>query len=328
MVRARAHLAAGAIAAALLLPGAGGAVAAADPTTDSAGSENANNTSSDSGSAPSGHSADNSASSSSDGAKPAGDQAENAAQSNGGDAKAPAREKSADAQPEEELPVDHDSGSSDCSDCRTINKVLLPEAPPAVDLGPPPEAPPAVDLGPPPEAPLAPALETPPPADLPPAIPATPVDPDTVDAAAGEAGHHSGGDAPPVLTAPVLVAPAPPAPILGASIASRWSMGERAVDPAPQWVGGSSPPLIRASSAERPLHEPSVTNFGLTPRGQTPYRTGYDAYVPRSLADIAAKALPGLAGLVMMTASGICLGYRQANTAQLLRIDGIDRLVT
>ena len=46
MVKAAAHLAAGAIAAAFLLAGAGGAVAAADTPSESAGSENANSTAS------------------------------------------------------------------------------------------------------------------------------------------------------------------------------------------------------------------------------------------------------------------------------------------
>ena len=57
----------------------------------------------------------------------------------------------------------------------------------------------------------------------------SPVDPDTVDAVAGEAGHRPGGNEPPVLTVPFLVAPAPlpPVHILGASIAPRWTSGGR-----------------------------------------------------------------------------------------------------
>ncbi len=219
-----------------------------------------------------------------------------------------------------------------------VDLAPLPEAPPRVDLAPLPEAPPRVDLAPLPEAPprvdlaplpQAPAPETPPPADLPPIIPATPVDPDTVDAVAGEAGQRPGGNEPPVLTVPFLVAPAllPPVHILGASIAPRWTLGGRAVDPTPGWAGEPSPRLLRASDG-RPLHKPALTNFGLTAREQTPYRTGYADYSSRSLAQTAAGALPGLAGLVIMTASGICLGYRQANTAQQLRTDGIGRFLS
>jgi hypothetical protein len=320
MVRAGAHLAAGAIAAALLLTGAGGAVAVADTPAGSAASENANNTAPDSSAAPAEHSseaehpADNNTLSSSENARSPGDQADN--ESNGGDAKDSAREEPGDEQIDEKKP-DQDPGTSDDPGDKTINKVPLR-----------PEAPPPVELAPLPEAPLAPALETPPPADIPPIIPATPVDPDTVDAVAGEAGHRPGGNEPPVLTVPFLVAPAPlpPVHILGASIAPRWTSGGRAVDATPRWAGEPSPRLLRASDG-RPLHEPSLTNSGLTARGQTPYRTGYGEYSSRPLAQMAAGALPGLAGLVIMTASGICLGYRQANTAQQLQTAGIGRFL-
>jgi hypothetical protein len=320
MVRAGAHLAAGAIAAALLLTGSGGAVAVADTTADSAGSENANSTASDSSAATSERPVDNRVFSSSDNARAAGDQAaDKAVESNGSDQKNSAREESGGEQIDKKKKPDHDPGTSDRPGGKTINRVPLR-----------PEAPPPVDLAPLPEAPLAPALETPPPADLPPTVPASPVDPDTVDAAAGEAGHRPGGNEPPVLTAPFLVAPAPlpPGHILGASIAPRWTTGGRAVDPTPRWAGERSPRLLRASADERTLHEQSLTNFGLTARGQTPYRTGYEQYSSRPLAQMAAGALPGFAGLVIMTACGICLGYRQANTALQLRTDGFGRFLS
>ena len=168
MVKAGAHLAAGAIAAALLLTGAGGAVAVADTPADSTASENSNSTAPDSSAAPAEHSVkaehpvDNNTFSSSENARSAGDQADNAVESNGGDAKDSAREEPGDQQidekkPDEKKPDHASGGTSDCPGGKTINRVpLLPEAPPPVDLAPLPEAP------------LAPALETPPPADLPP----------------------------------------------------------------------------------------------------------------------------------------------------------------
>src|SRR6478752_758692 len=140
MVKAATHLAAGAIAAAFLLAGAGGAVAAADTPSGSAGSENANSTASDSGPAPAPGPVDNNAfSSSGENARAAGDE-----------------------QAGEQKPVKPDHGTSDLPG-KSINRVPLR-----------PEAPPPLDLVPLPEAPLAPALEAPPPADLPPVIPATP----------------------------------------------------------------------------------------------------------------------------------------------------------
>jgi hypothetical protein len=49
--------------------------------------------------------------------------------------------------------------------------------------------------------------------------------------------------------------------------------------------------------------------------------------MPKPLAEMAAAALPGMAGMVIMTASGILLGYRQAKMAQLLRPEGVDRFL-
>jgi hypothetical protein len=220
-----------------------------------------------------------------------------------GDTKGPARE------PAQKKPVNH--GPADRSGDMTIETVpLSPEAP--VDVVPLPQAPPALD--------------TPPPTDLSPIVPAAPVDPDTVDSVTGEGGH--GEYELPVLTVPVLVAPAsiPPMHILGASIAARGTTGERTVDPTPQSPGEPAPQMLRASTDGPPLRDPTVTSFGVTAPGQ-PNLTGYNAYSSRPLAVAAAGALPGVAGLVLMTASGICVGYRQAKTAQQLRTHGIDRFM-
>ena len=127
MVRAGAHLAAGAIAAALLLTGAGGAVAVADTPADSAVSKNANGTAPDSSAAAAEHSVDNNTFSSSENARSAGEQADNAVASNGSDAKDPPRVGSGDEQinekkPDEKKP-DHDPGTSDRPGDKTINKV-------------------------------------------------------------------------------------------------------------------------------------------------------------------------------------------------------------
>jgi hypothetical protein len=137
MVRAGAHLAAGAIAAALLLTGAGGAVAVADTPADSAASKNANGTAPDSSAAAAEHSVDNNTFSSSENARSAGEQADNAVASNGSDAKDP-RVGSGDEQinekkPDEKKP-DHDPGTSDWpGDRRSMECRDVPEAPP-VDL--------------------------------------------------------------------------------------------------------------------------------------------------------------------------------------------------
>jgi hypothetical protein len=49
--------------------------------------------------------------------------------------------------------------------------------------------------------------------------------------------------------------------------------------------------------------------------------------MPKPLAEMTAAALPGIAGMVIMTASGILLGYRRAKMAQMLRPEGVDRFL-
>jgi hypothetical protein len=336
MARAGVYLAAAAIAAALVLASGGGGIAAADTTGDSAGSDNttktANTTDSSAASgnaAASEHSVEPNTFSGSDNEKAASDPAPDPVDSSAGSAKDPTPTGSSEA-PVEKKPVDKDPGTHDNPGDKSISRVpLRPEAPPPLDLIPLPQAPAPADLAPLPAAPLAPAPEAPPPADLPPPIPAAPVDPDTVDAIDGEARHRPGGNEPPVLTVPIVIAraPIPPTQLLGASIATRWTSSGSAVEPTPRWSGGSSPRLLRASSDQLLLPEPWLKSFGSTAREQLAYRSGYGEYSARSLARTAAGALPGLAGLMMMTACGVCLGYRQANMAQQLRADGFDRFL-
>lgn len=319
MVRAGTHLAAGAMAAALLLAGAGGALASADTGGESAGGESASSSSSgaaDSGPAPAARSVDAGAASGPEHpTATVGDQSDEAVERPATEAAESAREKPAEQPTEEKPPVEHDNGSDEYPGKTVTKAPAISEAPPPMELAPVPEAPV-----------VAPAIEAPAPADLPPAIPATPVDPNTVDSVVGEGGHRPVGNEPPVLTVPVVVAPAPlPQVHLGASVAPRWTAGGRTVES--QSAGEAAPELLRASTDGRLLNESSFTTFGVTSAGQIPYRTGYSDFSTRSLATTAAGALPGLAGLVLVTAAGICLGYRQANMAQQLRPDGAVRFL-
>jgi hypothetical protein len=306
---------------ALLLAGAGGALASGDSTGESAGGESAS-TSPAGGGAPASHSETNTPSGTEHPTATVGDRADAGVQADrtvagpATEAAESAPAKPHEEPPEEKLPVVDDHGSDEYPS-KTVNKApVAAEAPPPMDLAPlpVPEAPP-------------PAVVAPPPADLPPTIPATPVDPNIVDSVAGDGGHHPVGNEPPVLTVPVLVAPAPIPPVrLGASIAPRWTTGGRTVES--QSAGEAAPQLLRASTNGLLLNESSFTSFGVTAPGQIPYRSAYSEYSSRQLATTAAGALPGVAGLVLMTAVGICMGYRQANMAQQLRTDGAARFLS
>lgn len=305
MGRADMHFAACAIAVALLAA-AGGAVAAAD-TGDSAGSESTNNSDSASGTDQSADHTDASTYASGANANTAGDQPGDTAQNTTGGEEGG-----------EKKPFDDDSGTDNGPDDRTISRVpaLVPEAPPPVDLAPvPAEVPPA---------PLAPVL---PPIDVPP----VPAEPEPVDATDGASAVLHGGNELPVLTAPAIVSPVPALPghILGASIAPRATFGGPALTLTSRWAAEPAPPIRPPSTSEPLLREPPPTNAGLTARGQTAKEAGYaNEYLrgPR-LSEMAAGALPGVAGMLLMTASGVCLGYRQAMAGQLLQPQGADRFL-
>jgi hypothetical protein len=323
MGRAGMHLAECAIAGAMLA-GASSAVAAAD-TGDSAGSGSTNSSDSASGT---GQSADHNGASTYSGganANPAADQPGSTAQDRtGGAAGSGGVAGSGGAEDGEKKgekkPVDDKPGIDNGLGGRTINRAptLLPEAPPPVDLAPLPEEVPA--------PPLAPVL---PPIDQPPGVPAEPGPVDATTVGAGAFLH--GGNEPPVLTAPVIVAPVPamPVPIVGASIAPRATFGGPAFTSSPRWAGEPAPSIRRPSTSEPLLREPPATNAGLTARGQTFKEAGYSNEYVRSprLSEMAAVALPGVAGMLIMTASGVCLGYRQAMAGQPLRTQGADRFL-
>jgi hypothetical protein len=56
--------------------------------------------------------------------------------------------------------------------------------------------------------------------------------------------------------------------------------------------------------------------------GNTAFRQGYTQYLRTArVTELATLALPGVAGLLMITASGGAIGYRQANSSRFVRAD-------
>jgi len=133
---------------------------------------------------------------------------------------------------------------------------------------------------------------------------------------------------PPVLQAPLVIAPLPmPLSAAPPPVAPRGAAAGAA--PAPVVavavdVAGARPPLIRGSV--QPTAEPASTSLTLTSGHAT--RLGY----PRSLrepttGELALVALPGLAGLLVLTLSGGFIGYRQANSAHMFRMRSAARFL-
>ncbi|MDT5018921.1 MAG: hypothetical protein QOD39_5081 [Mycobacterium sp.] len=124
---------------------------------------------------------------------------------------------------------------------------------------------------------------------------------------------------PPVFEAPLVVAPRMPiarlpelAP-LGASAVKGTSpmAGEQA-------VVGANTPLIRGSLPPSGTSVTAAEPF--TPMNGRVTQVGYPRYLRNpTVGELSMVALPGVAGLMMLTFSGGVIGYRQANSARFIR---------
>jgi hypothetical protein len=162
--------------------------------------------------------------------------------------------------------------------------------------------------------------------------PEAPAPEPVLDASGGVAGGGSDYQATdfggaPVLSAPVVAVPMPP------QAAARFPASPAAATPAPG-IGsaaarGASGAAGSAGSAEggrtvRPQEQaPAGTIKAMS--GQTP-RQGYTDYLRSpGLPQLAGAALPGVAGILLMTLGGGVIGYRQANAGRMIRASGAAR---
>jgi hypothetical protein len=150
-----------------------------------------------------------------------------------------------------------------------------------------------------------------------PAEPGVPAEPDVINATTGiGAAPLPGAVTPPVLNAPLIVAPGPSAGNVGAATA-RVPLREPA--------GGNAPPesVIRGSgpAAGEPL--PATASLA-----QTSFRLGYSDYLRTAgVVQMVAAAVPGLAGILLLTAGCGFIGYRQAKAGHAVHTEGIARFL-
>lgn len=144
--------------------------------------------------------------------------------------------------------------------------------------------------------------------------------PDDVEPVVGVGGRGvTGAVKPPALEAPVVAA-APPAVLVAGP--------PRVTAEVPPAVGARSPDVRLSSSSATPRVAAAPANVG------TPLITQWVRNIGKylqtlSLADIAAVALTGVAGLLSLTLSGGVIGYRQARAGRYLRsVDGQRFLAT
>ncbi|MFG1934898.1 hypothetical protein ACGFK1_30300 [Mycobacterium sp. NPDC048908] len=119
---------------------------------------------------------------------------------------------------------------------------------------------------------------------------------------------------PPVLQAPLVIAPLPvplpPAPPPFAPVGAGANAPPASVAPAEVPV-----PVLRGS----PPPAPEPVASPVTPMSAAPTRLGYQRELRGSRqAELTMLALPGVAGLLLLTMSGGVIGYRQANSARML----------
>lgn len=121
---------------------------------------------------------------------------------------------------------------------------------------------------------------------------------------------------PAVPAAPAAPAPvvAPPAPVITA--------------PAPVAPPAATPPAPMAPMVPAPRSEPPAAQFVTAPAIPESFRPGYADYLrTASTSDLLFAVLPGLGGMVLLTAVGGVAGFRQARAAHRLPSPQIARFL-
>lgn len=153
-----------------------------------------------------------------------------------------------------------------------------------------------------------------------------------VDAASGRVGGAGGGGTmpeTPVMRAPLVSVP---------RLTTLGGQGARPLEAAPApaaapapgatqpGVAGARTPLIRGSLP--PSAEASAQSMPAARGWLPPARPGYPRVLRNpTLAELALVALPGVAGLVLLTFGGGVIGYRQANSSRFVRTAGAERFL-
>ena len=124
------------------------------------------------------------------------------------------------------------------------------------------------------------------------------------------------------ITLPVIVAPIP-IPVLAPGVGGGGGGPAGPANPA-------LPPAPRAVAAEPPAARDTLpANVGsnaVVPAAS--YRVGYAEYLRTAgISQVAALAVPGLAGMLVLTGAGGLLGYRQAKAGHAMRAARTARFV-
>ncbi len=132
------------------------------------------------------------------------------------------------------------------------------------------------------------------------------------------------------LTLPVIVVPGGGA---GAGGGGAGGVGGPGAAPRPGMPSGSNPPASRGGSTEPPQsgkqQSPPAFNAGNQAMPPPSYRMGYGEYLRTAgLGEVAAVAIPGFTGILVLTGAGGLIGYRQARAGRSVRSGGTARFVS
>jgi hypothetical protein len=147
-----------------------------------------------------------------------------------------------------------------------------------------------------------------------------PAEPDIVGATAGPPAAPASDAEPPVLTLPLVVLP--PAPVVGAGGGPRLELSRGAPE-----APSAGPPQLKTEPPNSP-RQPIPVEVGRDVSPPPSVRAGYSEYLRTAgVTEMASFALPGISGILLLTAGGGFIGYRQAKTGYSVRTEGIARFL-
>jgi hypothetical protein len=167
--------------------------------------------------------------------------------------------------------------------------------------------------------------------------PQAPAPEPVLDASGGVAGGRGGGvgatgfGTAPVISAPVVAVPLPPPAAMPIAPPAAVPIAPPAAVRLPGSPSAPAP-AVAPAPARGPIAEPAMTASAIRPAGAPPESralgstggratsSGYTDYLRRpGLPQLAGAALPGVAGILLMTYAGVAVGHRQAKAGRMIR---------
>lgn len=123
---------------------------------------------------------------------------------------------------------------------------------------------------------------------------------------------------PPIVVPPLIIVPPPPAPSIDAT----------ALTPQEPRTPEIPPEAVLPLPGELNEDSSLPANVGSNVLGPENFRVGYADYLRTAeVSQIIAAAVPGVAGMLLLTIAGGFVGHRQANAGRAVRTNGTARFL-